>query len=47
MKIVYWPSTYFLYDLIIGLNITCTKFWNSGVCTRHSYYLWRIWSRTM
>jgi len=39
MNIVYRRSTYFLNDLILCLNITCTKFWNSGVCTRH-----RVWS---
>jgi len=23
MKIVYWRSTYFLFSLIVGLNLTC------------------------
>jgi len=29
MKILFIRSTYFLSDLIIGLNITCTWLWNA------------------
>jgi len=47
MKIVFRRSTYFLSDQIIGLNITCTQFWNSDVCTRHTAYLCSIWARNM
>jgi len=47
LKIVYWRSTYFLSDLIIRLNITCTKFWNSGVCKRHTAYLCIVWARNV
>jgi len=47
MNIMYRRSTYFLSDLIIGQNISCTKFWNSCVCTRHTAYLCSIWARNM
>ena len=34
MKLVYLHTTYALSVLIIGLNITCTKFWILWICPR-------------
>jgi len=40
-------STYFLSVLNMGLNITCTKFWDSCICTRPTAYLCSTWIRNM
>jgi len=38
-KFAFLHRTYFLSVLIIGLNITCTKFWILGICPRPTSYL--------
>jgi len=45
MKLVYLHTTYVLSLLIIGQNITCTKFRNLWISTRRSFYLYTIWTR--
>ena len=47
MKIVYLQSTYVLSVLIMGLNLTCTKFWMLCTCTRPTSYLYTISIRNM
>jgi len=42
MKFVYLHTTYVLSVLIIGLNITCTKFWILWICPRPTTYLYPI-----
>jgi len=45
MKAVYLHSIYFISVPIIGLNITCTKFWNLWICIRPTFNLKTIWTR--
>jgi len=47
MKFVYLHSTYVLSVLIMGLNLTCTKFWILCICTRPTSYLYTISTGTM
>ena len=47
MKFVYLHPTYVLSVLILGLNITCTKFWILCICTRPSSYLYTISTQNM
>jgi len=42
MKLVYLHATYFLSVLILGLNITYTKFWILWFCPRPTSYLYPI-----
>jgi len=46
-KIVYLHPTYVLSVLIIGLNITCTKFWILWTFTRPTSYLYTISTQNM
>jgi len=47
MKFVYLHTTYVLSVLIIGLNITCPKFWILWICPRPTSYLYPISSQNM
>jgi len=47
MKFVYLHPKYVLSVLIIGLNITCTKFWILWICTEPTSYLNPISSQNM
>ena len=47
MKFVYLLPTYFLSVLIIGPNITCTKFWILWICTVPTSYLNSISTQNM
>jgi len=42
LKFVYLHPTYDLSVLILGLKITCTKFWILCICTRPTSYLYAI-----
>jgi len=46
MKFVYLHPTYVLSVLIIGLNITCTKFSILWICTRPTSYLYTLSMQT-
>jgi len=39
IKFVYMHSSYFLSVLNMVLHITCTKFWNSCICTLSMQYM--------
>jgi len=47
MKLVYLHTTYVLSVLIIGLNITYTKFWILWFCPRPTTYLYPISTQNM
>jgi len=47
MKFVYFHKTCVLSVLIIGLNITYTKFWILWICPRPTYYLYTISTQNM
>jgi len=47
MKFVYLHTTYVLSVLIIGLNITYTKFWILWICPRPTSYMSTISSQNM
>jgi len=47
MKSVYLHPTYVLSVLIIGLNITCTKFCILWICTRPTFYLYTLSTQKM
>jgi len=47
MKFVYLHTIYVLSVLIIGLNITCSKFWILWICPRPTSYLYPISSQNM
>jgi len=47
IKFVYLHPTYFLSVLILGLHITCTKFWILCNCTRPTSYLYPIATQNM
>jgi len=47
MKFVYLHPTYVLSVLIIGLNLTCTKFWILWICTRPTSSLCTISTQNM
>ena len=47
MKLVYLHTTYVLSVLIIGRNITCTKFWILWICPRPTFYLYPISTQNM
>jgi len=47
MKFVYLHPTYVLSVLIIGLNITCTKFCTLWICTRPTFYLYTLSTQNM
>ena len=46
-KFLYLHPTYVLTFLIIGLNITCTKFWILWICTRFTSYLYTTSTQNM
>jgi len=47
MELVYLHRTYVLSVLIIGLNITCTKFWILRICPQPTSYLYPISTQNM
>jgi len=47
MKFVYLHATYVLSVLIIGLNITCTKFCTLWIFTRPTSHLYTLWTQNM
>jgi len=47
MKFVYLHTTYVLSVLIIGLNITYTKFWILWICPRPTSYLYPTSTQNM
>jgi len=46
-KVVYLHSTYVLSVLIVGLNITSTKFWILWIWTPPTSYLYTIWTQNI
>jgi len=47
MTFVYWHSTYILSVPNMGVKLTCTKFWNSCICTRTTAFTWSTSIRNM
>ena len=47
IKLVYLHTTYVLSVLVIGLNITYTKFWILWFCPRRTSYLYPISTQNM
>jgi len=47
MKFVYLHPTYVLSLPIIGLSITCRKFWILWICTLPTSYLYTISTQNM